>query len=159
MQLNDDVCVASFLSTLESDEIELKSTSDEATGTEVTNKRKLSGAWSFMSNPTKKDILGSRKISKAFDAPKKPFDHLIVLDFEWTCDDAKFGPPEIIEFPSVLLSGDLNFNVGWLEFKEVNLRISYNKFLQVTTHLISPQKSSIMYARGSIPSLQISARI
>ena len=69
------------------------------------NKRKLSGAWSFMSPPTKSDITGGRKLSKAFDAPKPTFDYLVVLDFEWTCDDKKFGPSEIIEFPSVLLSG------------------------------------------------------
>lgn len=71
-------------------------------------KRKLSGAWSFMSPPTKKDVTGGRRSSKAFDPPKKVFDHLVVLDFEWTCDDRKFGPSEIIEFPSVLLSGKLN---------------------------------------------------
>ena len=70
------------------------------------SKRKLSGAWSFMSPPSKKDVVGNRKVCKAFDAPKKTFDNLIVLDFEWTCDKVRFGPSEIIEFPSVLLSGD-----------------------------------------------------
>ena len=72
----------------------------------TTQKRKLGGAWSFMSPPTKSDISGGRRVSKAFDLSRKPFDYLIVLDFEWTCDDKKFGPAEIIEFPSVLLSGD-----------------------------------------------------
>lgn len=71
-----------------------------------TQKRKLPGDWSFMSPPTKSDITGCRRVSKGFDAPKKCFDYLIVLDFEWTCDDKKFGPAEIIEFPSVLLSGN-----------------------------------------------------
>ena len=70
------------------------------------SKRKLSGAWSFMSPPSKKDVVGNRKVCKAFDAPKKTFDNLVVLDFEWTCDKVRFGPSEIIEFPSVLLSGD-----------------------------------------------------
>ena len=73
------------------------------------SKRKLTGAWSFMSPPSKKDVVGNRKVCKAFDAPKKTFDNLIVLDFEWTCDKVKFGPSEIIEFPSVLLSGDYKF--------------------------------------------------
>lgn len=111
----------------------------------ASNKRKLSGAWSFMSAPSPSQIHSGRR-AKAFDIPKKSFDHLIVLDFEWwvsyislvgkwedryffcfytsnfetfdavksifqcndnrTCDNKQFGPPEIIEFPSVLLSGD-----------------------------------------------------
>lgn len=69
-------------------------------------KRKLAGAWSFMSPPTKLDVKGGRRAPKAFESSKKAFDYLIVLDFEWTCDDKKFGPAESIEFPSVLLSGD-----------------------------------------------------
>ena len=85
-----------------------KISSDPTGGCSALNpqKRKLSGAWSFMSPPTKSDITGGRKVSKAFDAPKATFDYLVVLDFEWTCDEKKFGPSEIIEFPSVLLSGD-----------------------------------------------------
>ena len=86
-------------------------TADDKVTTTAT-KRKLSGAWSFMSPPTKKDVTGGRRSSKGFDAPKKVFDQLIVLDFEWTCDDRKFGPPEIIEFPSVLLSGKFNMLSG-----------------------------------------------
>lgn len=35
----------------------------------------------------------------------KPFDYLVVLDFEWTCDRGRaVSPAEIIEFPSVLVS-------------------------------------------------------
>jgi hypothetical protein len=159
MQLNVDDGLKPSILTLKRDDAVCKSSKDEGKDTENTNKRKLSGAWSFMSTPTTKDISGSRKVSKAFDTPKKTFDHLIVLDFEWTCDDAKFGPPEIIEFPSVLLSGNLSFDVGWQQFQQTKLRICYQKLLQVTTHSISPQKSSIMYAQKSTPSLQISARI
>jgi hypothetical protein len=123
MQLNVDAGLAPSISTLKCDEAVQKASKDEGNDTEVTSKRKLSGAWSFMSTPTTKDISGARKISKAFDAPKKTFDHLIVLDFEWTCDNAKFGPPEIIEFPSVLLSGDLSLDVGSQHFKQIKLRI------------------------------------
>ena len=78
---------------------------DVEANTSVCNKRKMPSAWSFMSSPSLKDISGGRKVHKAFDAPKKTFDHIIVLDFEWTCDNNVFGPSEIIEFPSVLLSG------------------------------------------------------
>ena len=87
-------------------------------------KRKLPGAWSFMSPPTKKDVVGNRKVSKAFDAPKKTFDFLIVLDFEWTCDKVKFGPSEIIEFPSVLLSGQVIINLSILYLMQSDLMIS-----------------------------------
>ncbi|MDP6636253.1 MAG: 3'-5' exonuclease [Phycisphaerae bacterium] len=38
---------------------------------------------------------------------KQPFEYYVVLDFEATCDRGKAPvPQEIIEFPSVLLSGD-----------------------------------------------------
>ncbi len=38
---------------------------------------------------------------------KQPFDFYVVLDFEATCDDGKVPEPqEVIEFPSVLLSGE-----------------------------------------------------
>lgn len=41
---------------------------------------------------------------QAFDTPKPPFNFLVVLDFEWTCDNRRGAPPlEIIEFPSVLV--------------------------------------------------------
>lgn len=78
---------------------------DEEANTSRSNKRKMPNAWSFMLAPSLKDISGGRKVHKAFDAPRKTFDHIIVLDFEWTCDNNVFGPSEIIEFPSVLLSG------------------------------------------------------
>lgn len=78
--------------------------SEEATAS-TNHKRKMPDAWSFMSSPTLKDVSGGRKVLRALDAPKKVFDNIIVLDFEWTCDSNKFGPSEIIEFPSVLLSG------------------------------------------------------
>jgi hypothetical protein len=48
----------------------------------ASNKRKLSGAWSFMSSPSPSQIQRGRR-AKAFDKPKKSFDQLIVLDFEW----------------------------------------------------------------------------
>ncbi|CEM16655.1 unnamed protein product [Vitrella brassicaformis CCMP3155] len=63
----------------------------------------LKGAWSFLNAPNSKDI-AKRKVRKAFDLPPKPFDYLVVLDFEWTCDNRPgFGAGEIIEFPSVLV--------------------------------------------------------
>lgn len=91
-------------------------------------KRKLPGAWSFMSPPTKKDVVGNRKVSKAFDAPKKTFDFLIVLDFEWTCDKVKFGPSEIIEFPSVLLSGQFIIILSILYLMRSDLMISLQDY-------------------------------
>ena len=46
-------------------------------------------------------------VSRRFSNPLlwKPFDHLVVLDFEWTCCNRRKMEPhaEIIEFPSVLL--------------------------------------------------------
>ena len=61
-----------------------------------------------------KNPLGPLRRSQAHDRPRKQskrslglpeFDYLVVLDFEWTCDDkgALPGGTEIIEFPSVLL--------------------------------------------------------
>ena len=47
------------------------------------SKSKMNSAWSFMKAPTEKDIRGKRRTSKAFDAPIKPYDYLIVMDFEW----------------------------------------------------------------------------
>lgn len=58
--------------------------------------------------------LGPLRRSQSHDRPRKQtkrslslpeFDYLVVLDFEWTCDDngALPGGTEIIEFPSVLL--------------------------------------------------------
>lgn len=58
--------------------------------------------------------LGPLRRSQAHDRPRKQsrrslglpeFDFLVVLDFEWTCDDTGTlaGGSEIIEFPSVLL--------------------------------------------------------
>jgi hypothetical protein len=82
-----------------------ESDADEKANASGSNKRKMSNAWSFMSTPSLKDISGGRKVHKAFDAPRKSFDRIIVLDFEWTCDNKVFSPSEIIEFPSVLLSG------------------------------------------------------
>jgi len=39
----------------------------------------------------------------------QPFKYYLVLDFEATCDDQpKFGPPEIIEFPTVLYNSETN---------------------------------------------------
>ena len=34
----------------------------------------------------------------------QPFDYILVLDFEATCDQGGLKPPEIIEFPTVLLN-------------------------------------------------------
>lgn len=60
------------------------------------------------------NLLGPLRRSQAHDRPRKQsrrslslpeFDYLVVLDFEWTCDDTGIlaGGSEIIEFPSVLL--------------------------------------------------------
>lgn len=66
--------------------------------------RQLAGPWAFMNRPTAKDVRGPRRTRKAFDSPVKPYDYLVVLDYEWTCDNRrKLEPLEIIEFPSVLV--------------------------------------------------------
>jgi hypothetical protein len=33
------------------------------------------------------DVVGKRRTRKAFDAPLRPFEYLVVMDFEWTCDN------------------------------------------------------------------------
>ena len=54
--------------------------------------------------PSAKDISGPRRTRKALDHPPQPFDFLVVLDYEWTCDNQRrLEPSEIIEFPSVLV--------------------------------------------------------
>ena len=61
-------------------------------------------AWGSLKPPTSRDVRGRRRTRKAFDVPPQPFEYLVVLDYEWTCDKTKgFGPLEIIEFPSVLV--------------------------------------------------------
>jgi inhibitor of KinA sporulation pathway (predicted exonuclease) len=67
--------------------------------------KQLAGPWGFLSHPTAADCRGKRRRVLALDAPRKPFDHLVVLDFEWTCCNRRKMEPhaEIIEFPSVLL--------------------------------------------------------
>ena len=51
---------------------------------------------------------------------KQVFDFLIVVDFESTCwdkDDSDSSPPEIIEFPAILISASAKFSV-LSEFRE-----------------------------------------
>ena len=63
--------------------------------------------------PSQIDIRGKRRRLKGFDMPPRPFDFLVVLDFEWTCDKVKNPPPaEIIEFPSVLVEVGVNAGVA-----------------------------------------------
>lgn len=46
-------------------------------------------------------------------ATVQPFDYYLVLDFEATCDEGrKFGPPEIIEFPTVAIPGNIASREG-----------------------------------------------
>lgn len=60
--------------------------------------------WGSLRPPSLKDI-APRKRHKAFDMPVKPFEYLVVLDFEWTADNtAKMLPcSEITQFPCVLV--------------------------------------------------------
>jgi len=70
---------------------------------------RLAAAWSFLKAPTEGDLKGRRRRRKVFDKPVESFEYLVVLDFEWTCDNqppasSTFrGPAEIIEFPAVLV--------------------------------------------------------
>mmetsp|Transcript_64032 Transcript_64032/g.150655 ORF Transcript_64032/g.150655 Transcript_64032/m.150655 type:complete len:426 (-) Transcript_64032:84-1361(-) len=78
--------------------------SDHGTESFVPKKQKTGGGWSFLKNPTAKDVRGPRRTRKAFDLPPRPYDYLVVLDFEWTCDNRqRLEPLEIIEFPAVLV--------------------------------------------------------
>mmetsp|Transcript_10512 Transcript_10512/g.21294 ORF Transcript_10512/g.21294 Transcript_10512/m.21294 type:complete len:284 (+) Transcript_10512:52-903(+) len=74
----------------------------------------LLGNWAaLLRPPSAKDISGpGGRRRKAFDKPRQPLRWLVVLDFEWTCDRVRgFGPPEIIEFPSVLLQSVYPFEI------------------------------------------------
>jgi inhibitor of KinA sporulation pathway (predicted exonuclease) len=73
-------------------------------GGAASRSRQLPGQWSFLKTPTAKDVRGPRRTRKALDLPPQAFDFLVVLDFEWTCDNRRrLEPSEIIEFPSVLV--------------------------------------------------------
>ena len=64
-------------------------------------------AWGSLKAPSAKDIRGPRRTRKALDRPPQPFDFLLILDYEWTCDNRRrLEPSEIIEFPSVLVKCD-----------------------------------------------------
>ncbi|ETO29553.1 exonuclease III protein [Reticulomyxa filosa] len=43
------------------------------------------------------------KKNKKTKTRAQPFQYLVVLDFEATCDDKNFGPQEIIEWPAVII--------------------------------------------------------
>ena len=74
--------------------------------------RRMEGPFAFLKHPSAADIRGKRRLHKALDAPVRPYDFLVVLDFEWTCDNKRpVRPPEIIEFPSVLVEGKYPFRV------------------------------------------------
>lgn len=63
-------------------------------------------AWSFLRAPTDGDVRGVRRVRKAFDTPVRPFEFLLVMDFEWTADDAPSDGDvrgEVVELPAVLL--------------------------------------------------------
>jgi len=76
----------------------------EEGGDAARRSRQLPGQWSFLKTPTAKDVRGPRRTRKALDLPPQAFEFLVVLDFEWTCDNRRrVEPSEIIEFPSVLV--------------------------------------------------------
>mmetsp|Transcript_40053 Transcript_40053/g.55653 ORF Transcript_40053/g.55653 Transcript_40053/m.55653 type:complete len:354 (+) Transcript_40053:81-1142(+) len=85
----------------------------EASKSEGQVKGKSGSCWTgLLKAPTEQDIRGPRRRHKAFDTPKKAFDYLVVLDFEWTADNKPgFGPAEIIEFPSVLVRTKFPFEI------------------------------------------------
>lgn len=59
------------------------------------------------------DIKGPRKNRRLITAPAPAYQFLLVMDFEWTCDNKPFPhKPEIIEFPAVLIQGNFPFHVG-----------------------------------------------
>lgn len=60
--------------------------------------------WGSLRPPSARDI-APRKRHKGLDKPVPPFEHLVVLDFEWTADNRRRMEPcaEILQFPSVLV--------------------------------------------------------
>lgn len=64
----------------------------------------LRPGWGSLRPPSARDI-APRRTRKGLDAPVPPFDHLVVLDFEWTADNRRRMEPcsEITQFPSVLV--------------------------------------------------------
>lgn len=68
-------------------------------------KKQVKTSWGSLRSPTTAEIKGWKRRSLAFDKPQSEFQYLVVLDFEWTCDNTRPVRPysEIIEFPSVLV--------------------------------------------------------
>lgn len=62
-------------------------------------------SWGSLRPPTERDIRGKRRCRKALDALPRCYEHLVVLDFEWTADNIQKMVPtaEITQFPSVVL--------------------------------------------------------
>ena len=60
--------------------------------------------WGGLRPPSARDI-APRKIAKGLSSGPPPFTHLVVLDFEWTCDNKRLVHPcsEITQFPAVLV--------------------------------------------------------
>mmetsp|Transcript_23869 Transcript_23869/g.38364 ORF Transcript_23869/g.38364 Transcript_23869/m.38364 type:complete len:287 (-) Transcript_23869:139-999(-) len=75
----------------------------DARGEGTTSKKSMKGAWSFLKHPSKKDVTPRRR-RKALDALPGEFEHLFIMDLEWTCDNIRSSfPLEIIEFSGVLV--------------------------------------------------------
>lgn len=58
---------------------------------------RVGGGWGFLFHPNQRDLRGKGRRWKGLDVPREDFQYLVVLDFEWTCDNRPgFGPLEII---------------------------------------------------------------
>eukprot|EP00466_Bigelowiella_natans_P010394 jgi/Bigna1/130828/aug1.12_g5536 len=106
----------------------------DARGEGTTSKKSMKGAWSFLKHPSKKDVTPRRRrkveksvilyvassadttaleqqatcllslLLQALDALPGEFEHLFIMDLEWTCDNIRSSfPLEIIEFSGVLV--------------------------------------------------------
>ena len=65
-------------------------------------------AWGSLRAPSESDVKGRGGTSKGLQAAPQQMRHIVVLDFEWTCDNRRRVLPcaEITQFPSVLVRLD-----------------------------------------------------
>ena len=76
---------------------------------------------------------------------KQVFDFLIVVDFESTCwnkDDADSSPPEIIEFPAILISSSPEFRV-LSEFRQFVMPTERPRLSDFCKNLTGIEQSSV----------------
>eukprot|EP00959_Pyramimonas_sp_CCMP1952_P190106 3976981-Pyramimonas_sp.AAC.1 len=93
----------------------------------------LKGGWaSILKPPTDRDIRGKRRGHKALDAPKRSFDYLVVLDFEWTADKKKGSTVTHCRRSTSTRCGVMQteaFDLGWMCDVQVYVKPTINPIL------------------------------